>query len=308
MKSRLVIEVLSDRLLSLVDADAPLERLLTGGQFTEGPIWNAHDQCLFFSDIPANERRRWSVDGGVEVIRSPSNKCNGMTYGADGNLYVCEHTTSSVVRERPDGTRETVASHWQGKELNSPNDVVVRADGSVYFTDPTYGRMPVVGEARPCELDFRGLYRVAPDGSLHLEDADFDQPNGLCFSPDETTLYANDTGRALIWRFSVAENGALHDRKLFASAIGDGSLAGGVVDGMKCDEAGNVWVTGPRGLWVFGSGGKQLGVVQIPEHVGNLAWGGPQWRDLFVCASSSVYRLATKVRGHRESYMQGWND
>ena len=145
--------------------------------------------------MPGDVRRRWDPESGVAEVRRPSNKCNGMTYDADLNLIVCEHATSSLVRERPDGGREILASHFEGKELNSPNDVCVHSDGSIYFTDPWYGRMPGFGVERPRELGFQGVYRVRTDGALELlVDRDlFDQPNGLCFSPDEKRLYVNDT-------------------------------------------------------------------------------------------------------------------
>ncbi len=154
----------SEALRELVDADAEVERLATGFTFTEGPIWNGQGGYLLFSDMPGDVRRRWSEEGGVEEVMRPSNKCNGMVYDADGNLLVCEHVTSSLVRERPDGTRETVASHFRGKELNSPNDVITKSDGSIYFSDLWYGRMPVFGVEREKELDFQGVYRIAPDG------------------------------------------------------------------------------------------------------------------------------------------------
>ena len=174
----------------LIDLWAPVRQIATGFEFTEGPIWHPREQHLLFSDMPGDVRRRWDRRGVAEVMR-PSNKCNGMTYDAQGNLYVCEHVTSSVVKETPAGERKVVASHWEGKELNAPNDVVVRSDGSVYFTDPTYGRMPVFGLERKQDLDFQGVFRISTDGKLHREANDFTQPNGLCFSPDEKVLYVN---------------------------------------------------------------------------------------------------------------------
>jgi gluconolactonase len=227
-----------------------------------------------------------------------------MTYDASGNLYVCEHVTSSLVRETPAGARQIVASHWQGKELNSPNDVAIRSDGSAYFTDPTYGRMPVFGLERKQDLDVQGVYRVTPDGQLHQEAADFDQPNGLCFAPDEKTLYVNDTTRAHIRAFDVAPDGALSRSRVFADAIGTGDYAEGVVDGMKADEQGNVYVTGPRGIWVFSPQGKALGVIRMPEIAANLNWGGSNWDDLYCTCSTSVYRVRMKVRGNPVSYMR----
>src|SRR6478672_576645 len=215
-------EVNDPELLRLIDRDAPVEQLCTGFRFSEGPIWNPREQCLYFSDMPNDIRRRWSPHEGVVEVRNPSNKCNGMTYDEAGNLYVCEHVTSSLVMETPAGERKVLATHWQGKELNSPNDVVVRSDGAVYFTDPTYGRMPVFGLERKPDLDFRGVYRLSRDGRLHNEAKDFDQPNGLCFSPDEQILYVNDTTRAHIRAFDVASDGSLSGSRVFAEHIGTG--------------------------------------------------------------------------------------
>ena len=226
--------------------------------------------------MPSDVRRRWSPREGLVEVRNPSNKCNGMTYDGAGNLYVCEHVTSSLVMETPTGERKVLARHWQGKELNSPNDVVVRSDGLVYFTDPTYGRMPVFGLERKQELDFQGVFRVALDGTLAREADDFSQPNGLCLSPDERILYVNDTTRAHIRAFDVAADGSLGNNRIFAEHIGTGDYDEGVVDGMKCDEHGNVYVTGPRGIWVFNARGKHLGIIRMPEIAGNMNWGGPQ--------------------------------
>src|SRR5271165_1456308 len=195
----------------LIDLDAPVTPIATGFKFTEGPIWHPSGKYLLFSDMPGDVRRRWDAAQGVVEVRRPSNKCNGMTYDADLNLIVCEHATSSLVHERRDGRREILASRFEGKELNSPNDVCVRSDGSIYFTDPWYGRVPGFGVERPRELGFQGVYRVTRDGSLQLlvgRDL-FDQPNGLCFSPDETRLYVNDSEQALIRVFAVAADGSL---------------------------------------------------------------------------------------------------
>ncbi|WP_421849303.1 SMP-30/gluconolactonase/LRE family protein [Novosphingobium sp.] len=293
-------------LADLIVADARLATIATGFHFTEGPIWDPRKQELLFSDMPGDVRRRWRPGDGVTEILRPANKCNGMTLDSFGNLYVCEHSTSQLVREAPDGTRTVLASNWQGAELNSPNDVVVRADGNVYFSDPSYGRMPVFGLERDCVLPHRGLYRVDPTGQLHLEVSDWQQVNGLCFSPDETLLYVNDSERAHIRRFEVNADGSLGAENVFAEDIGTGEFAGGIVDGMKCDELGNIWVTGPHGIWVFSPDGVHLGILPLPEHAGNLTWGGPSWTDLFLCCSTSVYMVKTTVRGHREGYMTGW--
>jgi gluconolactonase len=297
-----------EQLHELIDGDAEAEQLGTGFTFTEGPIWNPGGQYLLFSDMPGDTRRRWDEQGGVREVAKPSNKGNGMTIDRQGRLIVCEHTTSSVVRMDPDGTgsgREVLATHYEGKELNSPNDVIVHSGGAIYFTDPTYGRMPVFGLEREQDLDFQGVYRLAPEGgepALLVDD--FVQPNGLCFSPDESLLYINDTDRAHIRVFDVATDGTIANGRVFAAGIGTGDLAaGGLVDGMKCDERGNIWVTGPEGVWVFTPAGEHLGVIEIPESVGNLHWGGPDWSWLFVPASTSLYRVKTKVSGRREPFM-----
>ena len=298
------VEVNDPELLSLIDRHATVEQICTGFTFSEGPIWNPKEQCLYFSDMPNDIRRRWSPQDGVVEVRNPSNKCNGMTYDDAGNLYVCEHVTSSLVKETPAGTRHVLATHWQGKELNSPNDVVVRSDGSVYFTDPTYGRMPVFGLERKQELDFQGVYRVGRDGALSREAADFDQPNGLCLSPDERLLYVNDTTRAHIRAFDVAPDGSLSGSRIFADRIGSGDYAEGVVDGMKCDAGGNIYVTGPRGIWVINPQGKHIGVIRMPEIAGNLNWGGRDWTDLYCACSTSMYRVGMNVRGNPVAYMR----
>ena len=294
----------SEKLRELVDENAEIEQVATGFTFTEGPIWMP-DGSLHFSDMPGDKRRRWHPTEGVRVLRDPSNKCNGMTLDNDGNLIVCEHVTSSVVREQPGGTRETLATHWQGKELNSPNDVIVASDGSILFTDPTYGRMPGFGLEREQDLDFQGVYRLpAGGGDLELLVDDFVQPNGLCFSPDESLLYINDTTRAHIRVFDVGPGHTLSNGRVFAENIGDGDLAkGGLVDGMKLDEHGNVYVTGPAGVWVFDTAGEHLGTIEVPEGVGNINWGDDDWRTLYIPATTSVYRVRLKVAGNKLGYM-----
>jgi gluconolactonase len=303
------VDVKSEKLRELVDENVEVEQLGTGFTFTEGPIWHPTEHHLLFSDMPADVRRRWSEGEGVVEVMRPSNKCNGMTYDAALNRLVCEHATSLVVRERPDGTRETVASHYQGKELNSPNDVVVRSDGSIYFSDPTYGRWPGFGVEREVELGFQGVYRLAPGGGdveLAVAEDEFEMPNGLCFSPDESLLYVNDTPRAHIKVFDVASDGTLSNGRILAEGIGTGTLeVGDLIDGMKCDERGNIWITGPGpGVLVFGPDGEHLGTVEIPENVGNMTWGGPDWKTMYVCASTSLYRFQTKIASHKEPYMR----
>jgi gluconolactonase len=297
---------------SLDDLAEPgsLERLASGFTSTEGPIWHPAGQYLLFSDMPDDVRRRWDPDRGVTVTMSPANKCNGMTLTRDLSLLVCEHSTSSVVIEHPSGRREVLASHWGDLELNAPNDIATGLDGSIYFTDPVYGRMSVDGIERDQELDFQGLYRISPAGDLQLLVDDFDQPNGLCFSPDYDKLYVNDTPRCHIRIFDVAANGTLLGGRIFHDGIGTGVVGptgvpeGGVVDGMKCDELGNVYCTGPGGIWVIEPGGSCLGVIAAPEIVSNLNWGGPDWNMLYLAATTSIYRIRMRVAGHTEPYMQ----
>jgi len=304
------VDVKSEKLLELIAADAQVEQLATGFTFTEGPVWHPTEQVLYFSDMPADIRRKVTMDGSVTEVRNPSFKCNGLTYDADLNLIVCEHVTSQLVRENTDGTREILAFHYGGQYLNSPNDVCVRSDGSIYFSDPWYGRFPGFGIERSRELGWQGVFMIPPGGGqdemrLVVGQDEFEMPNGLCFSPDESLLYINDTPGAFINVYDVAAGGTPSNGRRFAEGIGDGDLEkGGLVDGMKCDERGNIWVTGPEGVWVFSPEGEHLGVVRIPESVGNLAWGGPDWHTLFVPASSSVYAVKTLVGPRKEPFMR----
>ena len=303
-----MVQAHNPEMLELIAEDAEVERLGTGFVFTEGPLWHP-DGYLLFSDMPGDVRRRWDEESGVTEVANPSNKGNGMTWDLDGRLLVCEHVTSSLVRMNPDGTgsgREALATHYDGRELNSPNDVIVKSDGSIYFTDPTYGRMPGFGLEREQELDFQGVYRLpAGGGELELVVDDFAQPNGLCLTADESLLYINDTDRAHIRVFEVGSDGSLSGGDVLADGIGTGELESGeLVDGMKLDEPGNIWVTGPKGVWVFSPEGEHLGVLEVPENVGNLNWGGPDWSWLFIPASTSMYRVQTKVSGNRLPYMR----
>ena len=289
----------------LIDPYAPVGQVGTGFDFTEGPIWHPANHYLLFSDMPGDVRRRWDAKRGVVEVMRPSNKCNGMTYDAELNLIVCEHATSSLIRERADGQRDVLASHFEGQELNSPNDVCVHSSGAIYFSDPWYGRMPVYGVERPRQLGFQGVYRVPPGGGapkLLVDRYLFDQPNGLCFSPDERTLYVNDTVQALIRAFDVEADGSLANARVFASGIRS-ELEPGVPDGMKCDQRGNIWVTAPGGVWVYAPSGELLGKVRVPKLVANLAWGGPDFRTLYITATHSVYAIPTKVGPRHEPYM-----
>lgn len=296
------VEILDPAFARLVDADAKITQAGSGFVFTEGPVWHPRDNFLLFSDIPPAIRYRWDASGTSEWLAA-SNKGNGLTYDRDLNLIACEHATSSVARF-VNGKREVIASHFEGKELNAPNDVVVARDGAIYFTDPTYGRMPHYGVERKQELDFQGVYRIAPGGGapeLLVERGLFSQPNGLCFSPDEKLLYVNDTDQANIRVFDMAD-GKLKNGRVFATGITDPAKPG-APDGMKCDAEGNIWLTAPAGLWVYSPAGKLIGKVVVPEFAANLAWGGKDWRTLFITASTGLYALPVKVGPRRESYM-----
>lgn len=297
-------EALDPRFTALVAADAPARLLASGYSWVEGPVWHPGEGHLMFSDIPGDARHRWDEDG-ARVVAQPTGFGNGMTYDADLSLVVCVHATSSVTRYAPDGSATHLATHFEGRELNSPNDLAVRSDGSIYFTDPTYGRMEAFGVGRELVMGFQGVYRVPADGGelqLLVDRDRFTEPNGLCFSPDESILYVNDTEQASIVAYDVRANGSLEGERVFAEGIRSDDDPG-LPDGMKCDELGNVWVTGPGGIWVYAPDGTRLGTVRTPERAANFAWGGAEWTTLFVTASSSVYAIETTVRARREPFM-----
>ncbi|MBY8975970.1 isochorismatase family protein [Rhodobacteraceae bacterium NNCM2] len=297
------------RFNDLIAPSAPVRQIGSGFIFTEGPLWHPIEQNLIFSDMPGDVRRRWSPEAGTTEILRPTNKGNGMTYDADLNLLVCEHSTSAVARFRPDGTREVLASHFEGKELNSPNDICVKSDGCIYFTDPTFGRMEHFGVSRPLEMGFQGVYMLRPDhrpGDEAILVSDrymFSQPNGLCFSPCERWMWVNDTEQANIRMFDVAPDGRLVNGRIFASGIKEDARPG-VPDGMKADTEGNVYLTAPGGLWVYDFHGIKLGEIAVPEQTANLHWGGPDWRNLYVTAGTSVFEIPMKAQGREEPFMR----
>lgn len=282
----------------LLDPAAEFRRLAGGFVFTEGPVWDAATGSLLFNDIRNDTGWRWRESTGAEIVARPNFIGNGMVFDRAGNLLVCEHASSTVVRILPNGDRQIVAYHYQGRYLNSPNDVVTRSDGTIYFTDPDYGRWDhAVGVHRRRELDFQGLFAVSPAGQLWLAaPADtFDQPNGLCLSPDERELYVDD--RRGVMAFSVAADGSLSGpRQLRTDLSSPPGEERGDPDGMKCDAEGNLWCTGRDGVWIMRPSGELLGVLETPEIVANLAWGGPDWRTLFLCTSTTVHALRTRVR------------
>jgi gluconolactonase len=295
-----------DRLAELVDPSVEPELLGEGFVVTEGPVWSPFDEHLYFSDIPADCRWRWSEENGMEEVMRPNFKGDGLVLESDGHLLVCEHVTSMVTRYRTTGEREVLAYHYEGRYLNSPNDIVTRSDGGIYFTDPDYGRHnDFIGVERTPELGFKGVYRVEADGSrltLLVDRDEFDQPNGLCFSPDERLLYVNDSPREHVKVFDVASDGSLGASRVFHEGIGTGKPREGTVDGMKCDERGNLWVTGPRGIWVIDPAGELVGVVEIPGLALNMVWGGDDFRMLYVACLNTVCRLPTLVRSAHLPY------
>ena len=301
-------EALKSSFRDLIEEHAPVRQLGSGFIFTEGPIWHPREHFLLFSDMPGDVRRRWDQNGVREVLR-PSNKGNGMTYDQQLNLLVCEHSTSSVARFSPNGQREVLCSHFEGRELNSPNDICVLSDGSIWFTDPTFGRMQHFGVERPVQLGFQSVYRLKPDHrpgdepDLMVERYLMTQPNGLCFSPDESKFYVNDTFQHNIRVYDIQADGSLGYGRVFASGIVD-PVKKGVPDGMKCDSAGNVWLTAPGGLWVYDPDGALLGKVDLPEMAANFHWGGPDWRTLFVCAETSIYSVPIKIGPRNEPFMR----
>jgi gluconolactonase len=270
----------------LVEMDS-FERIAGGHQFTEGPAWHP-DGYLLYSDIPANRICFWTGEG-VKTYREPSGNSNGLVFDRRLRLVACEHGNRRVSRTEHDWAVVPIAERYQGKRLNSPNDVVVRRDGTIYFTDPPYGV-----EAKDRELDFQGVFRLAPDGELAIVASDFDKPNGLAFSPDERTLYIDDSARRHIRAFNVDADGSLRNGSLFAEMP---SSAPGSPDGMKVDIDGRLYVAGPEGLWVFDPSGKRLGILDIPEKPSNCCWGDADRRTLFITAKSSVYRVRMKTPG-----------
>lgn len=288
-------EIRDGRFSKLIEPNVEVKKVASGFVFTEGPIWHPVEHHLIFSDIPGNIMRKWDPKRGVSTYRQPSNMANGNAYDRQGRIVTCEHATSSVSRTAPDGTREVLASHIGDKELNSPNDIVVKSDGPIYFTDPDYGRREFFGIPRDKQLRYQGVYRLSSaDNGLELLLDDFEQPNGLCFSPDESRLYVNDTPRGHIRVFDLGRDGSIGEGRVFAHVSGDGD---GAPDGMKCDSAGNVYCTGPGGIHVFDPDGNALGVVLVPEVVANFAFGGAALDDVYVTASTSLYRFNVKVPG-----------
>jgi gluconolactonase len=281
------------KLKSLVEPGDP-EQIASGFQFTEGPIWHP-DGYLLFSDIAASRIYKWTPDRAVTIWREPSGMSNGLTLDRERRVIACEHGGRRVSRAEADGTVVTLADRYRGKRLNSPNDVVVKSDGTIYFSDPPYGLAPPHGPAvqeqeQPCN----GLYRITPDGALELLIDDFDRPNGLAFSADESVLYVDDSPRRHVRAFDVRPDGTLANSRVLADMD---HPQPGSPDGMKIDSAGHLYVAGATGVWVFEPNGTCLGVIVTPERPANCAWGDDDRRTLYITARSSLYKVRTCVPG-----------
>jgi gluconolactonase len=289
------VEIRDQRFTQVIGADAELEQVASGFQFVEGPVWHPYERYLIFSDILGDCIYRWSPEDGIMVFRKPSHMANGNTFDRQGRLLTCEHATSRLTRTDREGRVEVMVSHYAGKELNSPNDVVVKRDGGIYITDPNSGRGPRFGIAREQELPFQGIFHLdANDKRLTLLADDFSKPNGLCFSLDEKHLFVNDTDRGHICIFGVRPNGALANGHVWAELSGEGI---GVADGMKLDREGNLFCAGPGGIHLFDADANCLGVIRMPEHTTNLTWGDDVLQSLYITASTSLYRLRVKTPG-----------
>jgi gluconolactonase len=290
------------RFVHLIVGSSRLNRLYAGCRWAEGPVWFNDLGCLLWSDIPNQRILRWSdkplAGESVSVFRSPSNFANGHTRDTSGRLVSCEHGTRRVTRTEIDGSVTVLADSFNGKRLNSPNDVIVHSGGSIWFTDPTYGIMSdYEGYRAAPEQPVRGVYRIDPSGSISLVADDFAQPNGLVFSPDETKLYIADsafshdpTAPRHIRVFDV--NGTkLTNGRVFAH------IDSGLPDGIRVDTDGNIWSSAGDGVHCFAPDGTRLGKIFVPETVANLTFGGPRRNRLFIAATSSLYEIYVAATG-----------
>lgn len=295
-----IYEVHDERFRLLTVASSALEELYAGCRWAEGPVWIADMQCVIFSDIPNQRMLRWVDGGGVSVFRSASNFANGNTRDRQGRLISCEHGGRRVVRTELDGSPTVLADQYQGRRLNSPNDVVVRSDDSVWFTDPTYGILSdYEGYKAEPEQATRNVYRLDPRmGELEPVATDFGQPNGLAFSPDESRLYVADSAASHdvnaprhIRVFDVADGRRLVNGRVFCT------IDNGVPDGFRVDVEGNLWTSAGDGVHCFSADGTLLGKIKVPQVVANVAFGGPRRNCLFITATRSLYAVYLAVNG-----------
>jgi gluconolactonase len=291
-------EILAPRFAAKILPNAPLEKLADGFRWTEGPVWFADAEMLVFSDIPNDRTMRW-CEGGVSVFRAPSGFANGHARDGQGRLIECSHRARCVRRYEPDGRVTVLAESFQGKRLNSPNDVLVKSDGSIWFSDPHYGiNTDYEGGKQAAELPAH-VYRIGPDGSLELVADDFEGPNGLCFSPDESRLYVVESGRQFdeapkryIRVFEVGADGkSLHGGRVFHK------VAPGMADGIRCDVEGDVWSSAGDGVHCIDPRGDLIGKILVPGTVSNIAFGGRNSSRMFVCAGRALYAIYTNTRG-----------
>lgn len=294
-------EVIDPRFEACFVGHARVERLWTGARWSEGPVWFAAGRYLIWSDIPNNRMLRWDeTDGNVSVFRQPSRNSNGNTVDRQGRLVSCEHQARRVTRTEHDGTITMIADSYDGKRLNSPNDVVVKSDGSIWFTDPSYGiLMDYEGDRADSEVGACHVYRADPDtGDVQIVADDYLKPNGLAFSPDEAQLFIADTGA------THAPDGPKHIRRHNIAA--DGSLSGGEVfatcteglfDGFRLDIDGRIWTSAADGVHCIDTDGTLIGKVHIPELVANVCFGGPKLNRLFICGTTSLYSVFLNVNG-----------
>jgi len=281
----------------VVDRDPPLDSIAQGLTFGEGPVWDKRTGQLYWVDIIGNTIWKWKPGVGREVVLSPSGHANGMTFDKEGRLTVAGWCSRTIYRFEHDGTITTIASKYQDKKFNSPNDIVVRSDGSTYWTDSAGGLVipGMVAQDVQRYLDMMGVFRLTPDGKeVQLVIADCTYPNGLAFSPDEKILYVNDTRLALIRAFDVNPDGSVGPGRIFHKLTG---TEDGVADGMKCDVEGNVYCTGPGGVHVIAPDGRLLGRLKIPGHCTNMGFGDDDWKSLYVTTFKQVYRTRVKVPG-----------
>ena len=293
-----IANIIDSSFEKLLKPGAKIDQIATGFQFTEGPVWDSEKQRLIFSDIYGDTLYQWSEEKGCEVFRRPSGQSNGNTYNRSGRLITCEHENRRVSRTLEDGTVEALVDRYEGKRLNSPNDVVCSSAGDIYFTDPPYGLIQADGSIKGQELNFFGVYRFSPrNGSLILLADDFLRPNGLLLNRDESQLFVADTELYHVRVFDVSAEGYLLSGRIFAELKYEGIQ--GRPDGMKLDTEGNLYVAGgiTGSVWIFDPSGKIVGLIEFPEGPANLGWGGEGWTTLFVTARSSVYRLEMNVPG-----------
>ena len=287
------IEVVSPKLERIVSRDQEIEELGRGFSVAEGPLWWREEGYLLFNEVRGNRRRKWSPTDGVTLLQEPSNNANGLTRDSKGRLLLCEGGANRVTRVEPDGEITVVANNYQGKRLNRPNDVVVKSDGGIYFTDP--------GAPDPeLPLDFAGVYRVSPDlGTITLLVRDLVFPNGLAFSPDESVLYVDDYRVGHIRAFDVLPNGmlSLASDRVFCELREPRPIGPDGPDGMKVDVEGNVYCTGPGGVWVIDESGEHLGTVLTGVQTTNVGWGGDDWKTLFITTVDALYRIQLKIAG-----------